>query len=176
MREALLALNQLQQDGTIERYAIGGAVAASFYIEAMQTEDLDVFLFLPVPAEGLVLLTSIYAALVAQGGVVEREHVRFGEWPVQILTDANELIVEAIREALEVVFDGVPTRVFKAEHLCAIALQTGRIKDILRVAMFLEQQKVDRARLMALTKRFGVQSALERLPAALWQGAADDHQ
>ena len=51
MREALLALNRVQRDGTIQQYAIGGAVAASFYIEAMQTEDLDIFVFLPPPRQ-----------------------------------------------------------------------------------------------------------------------------
>jgi hypothetical protein len=40
MREALRALNGLVSEGTIAAYAIGGAVGASFYIQAMQTETL----------------------------------------------------------------------------------------------------------------------------------------
>jgi hypothetical protein len=53
--------------------------------------------------------------------VVDREYVRFGSWPLQILTDATPLIGEAIKRAVDVEFDGIPTRVFRAEHLCAVA-------------------------------------------------------
>ena len=170
MREALEALNRLVSSGTVAQYAIGGAIAAAFYIEAVQTEDLDAFVFLPPSPSGLALLTPIYSELVALGGIVEHEHVRFGAWPVQILTDANDLIAEAIREALQVAFDGVPPRVFRAEHLCAIALQTGRNKDLLRVTLFLEQAKVDRAELANLIDRFDLQRFAQRLPAGLWEG------
>jgi hypothetical protein len=41
--EALQALNRIAADGVIGGYAIGGAVGASFYISAAQTEDLDAF-------------------------------------------------------------------------------------------------------------------------------------
>jgi hypothetical protein len=165
MREALRALNQLVDDGVIAAYAIGGAVGASFYIEAMQTEDVDAFVFLPDSSSGLVLLTPIYEALSRLGGVVEREYVRFGAWPLQILTDATPLITEAIRRALHVQFDGIPTRVFRPEHLCAIALQTGRTKDYLRVSMFLEQDAVERDKLTDVVGRYGLTEQMARVQA-----------
>ncbi len=31
IKEVLAAINQMQRDGVIERYAIGGAVGATFY-------------------------------------------------------------------------------------------------------------------------------------------------
>ncbi len=167
MREALEALNRLVWNGTLVQYAIGGAVAAAFYIEAVQTEDVDAFIFLPPSPSGLVLLSPIYTELIALGGVVEHEHVRFGEWPLQILTDASDLVAEAIRKAREVTFEGVPTRVFRAEHLCAIALQTGRTKDLLRVALFLEQEKVDRNELLCLIQIYGLQTSALKLPVPL---------
>ena len=43
MHQALRVLNELVEEGVIPRYAIGGAIAASFYIEAQATADLDVF-------------------------------------------------------------------------------------------------------------------------------------
>ena len=129
MQEALRSLNQLVVDQIIEQYAIGGAIGASFYLEAMQTEDIDAFVFMKPSTGGLLSLAPIYDALVALGGSIEREYVRFAEWPVQILPDANDLIRESIRMAKEVEFDGIPTRIFTAEHLCAVALQTGRTKD-----------------------------------------------
>ena len=169
MRDALEALNHLVASGTILRYAIGGAVGATFHVEAVQTEDVDAFVFLPSSTSGLTLLTPIYNELTTLGGVVEHEHVRFGDWPLQILTDANDLIAEAIRDALDVSFDGTPTRVFRAEHLCAIALQTGRTKDLLRVTLFLEHSKVDRDKLASLIDRFGLERNARRLPAELWE-------
>ena len=36
-----------------------------------------------------------------------------------------------------------PVRVFLAEHLVAIMLQAGRLKDLTRVQMFLAQEAVD---------------------------------
>ena len=163
MRTALEALNRLVADGVIDNYAIGGAIGASFYLPAMQTEDLDVFVFLPASSGPLVTLTPVYEALKAQGGEVEGQYVRFGKWPVQILTDANALIAEAIREAADTDYDGVPTRVFTPEHLCAIALQTGRSKDFARVILFLDENEVDREKLAALAVRFGLSDRLTRV-------------
>lgn len=163
VRAALEALNRLLADRVIESYAIGGAIGASFYLPAMQTEDLDVFVFLP-PAPGtLVSLTPVYDALRAQGGQIEGEHIRFGKWPVQILTDANALIAEAIREAVDTDYDGIPTRVFTPEHLCAIALATGRSKDYARVMLFLDEREVEPERLSALAARFGLSDRLTRV-------------
>lgn len=159
MHAALQALNKIVADGVVESYAIGGAIGAAFYVEAVQTQDVDVFVFLD-PTDGLLTLSPIYEALTAQGGVIDQEYVRFGKWPVQILPDVNDLVAEAIREARPVDFDGIPTRVFTAEHLCAIALQTGRPKDYLRVKAFFEQQKVDRKVLSRLAERYGL---IERL-------------
>jgi len=163
VRTALEALNRLVADGVIDNYAIGGAIGASFYLPAMQTEDLDVFVFLPASSGPLVTLTPVYEALKAQGGEVEGQYVRFGKWPVQILTDANALIAEAIREAADTDYDGVPTRVFTPEHLCAIALQTGRSKDFARVILFLDENEVDREKLAALAVRFGLSDRLTRV-------------
>ena len=162
MQEALRSLNQLVVDRIIEQYAIGGAIGASFYLEAMQTEDIDAFVFMKPSTGGPLSLAPIYDALVALGGSIEREYVRFAEWPVQILPDANDLIRESIRMAKEVEFDGIPTRIFTAEHLCAVALQTGRTKDYLRVTMFLEQRAVEPKLLEDLVKRHDLTDRFSR--------------
>jgi len=163
MREALQALNRLVSEGAIRGYAIGGAIGASFYIQAMQTEDVDAFVFLPDSPLGLVTLTPIYEALSRFGGVVEREYVRFGNWPLQILTDATPLLGEAILRAVDVSFHGIPTRVFRAEHLCAVGLQTGREKDYLRVRLFLEQGAVDKDALQEIAQRYRLTARLARV-------------
>jgi hypothetical protein len=43
LQAALKAMNQLVADGVIENYAIGGAIGASFYLPAMQSEYIEVF-------------------------------------------------------------------------------------------------------------------------------------
>ncbi len=138
-------------------------LARLFIFRPCKRRILDIFVFLPDSSGPLVTLAPVYDALKAQGGVIEGEYVRFGKWPVQILTDANALIAEAIREAAETDFDGVPTRVFSAEHLCAIALQTGRSQGFARVMLFLEENEVDLGALSALAARFGLSDRLTRV-------------
>ena len=163
MQAALRALNQLVADTVISQYAIGGAIGASFYIEAVQTEDVDAFVVMSPSTSGLLTLAPIYDALTRLGGVIEREYVRFAEWPVQILPDANDLVRDAITNAKSVEFEGISTRVFTAEHLCAVALQTGRTKDYLRVIMFIEASAVDRQKLEALILQHNLTQRLSRL-------------
>ncbi|MDD5059225.1 MAG: hypothetical protein PHQ60_15285 [Sideroxydans sp.] len=155
MKTALQALNSIKKAGVIDDYAIGGAIAASFYIEATNTEDVDVFLFMSASENSVLLsLSPIYDALKQLGGRIEKEYIVFGDWPVQILPAYNALVEEAVKQAVTVQYGDIETKIFTAEYLCAIALDTGRIKDFYRVASFIEQQKVDRAVLNQLVSRF----------------------
>jgi hypothetical protein len=63
------------------------------------------------------------------------------------------LTEEAVREALPVEFDGVQGRIFRAEHLVAIAASVGRTKDRARIEQMLEQAALDRALLDAILSR-----------------------
>jgi hypothetical protein len=47
MEKTLAVINQLEQEGVIGRYAIGGAVAATLYIGPIQTFNLYIFIILP---------------------------------------------------------------------------------------------------------------------------------
>jgi hypothetical protein len=147
LKEALNALNSLKQTGVVEDYAIGGAIAASFYIEAVNTEDVDAFLS----------LTPISDALKKLGGIVEEEYVRLGEWPVQILPAYKPLVEEAIKNAASVKYGDIATRIFTPEFLCAIALDTGRLKDYYRVASFIEQRQVNMNKLRGMVKQYGLE-------------------
>lgn len=173
MKAALEALNRLVADHVIENYAIGGAIGASFYLPAMQTEDIDAFVFLPPSTELFATLSPVYEALKAMGGEVDREYIRFGPWPLQILTDANPLIAEAIREAVDVDFEGTGTRVFRPEHLCAIALQTGRSKDYARVMLFLEHKEVSLEALSEVASRHALSDRLTKFLNEPWGGSRE---
>ena len=43
LAQMLSLINQLEKDGVIARYAIGGAVGATFYLEPIATLDVDIF-------------------------------------------------------------------------------------------------------------------------------------
>jgi hypothetical protein len=153
MEKALAVINQLEQEGLIGRYAIGGAVAATRYTEPVQTYDLDVFVVLPVSPSGLVSITPIYAYLTQRGYTPEGEFVLVEGWPVQFLPIYNELTQEALAQAIEVDFGSTPTRVFSAEHLAAIMLETGRPKDHARLLQFFEFDALNRAILEDIVAR-----------------------
>lgn len=48
------------------------------------------------------------------------------------------------------------TRVIKAEHLMAIMLQTGRLKDLARLSQFVESGNFDHAELETVLVRHGL--------------------
>jgi hypothetical protein len=157
VKATLEAINQMQTDGIIGKYAIGGAVGATMYLEPAATLDVDVFVVLPtVPGSSLLSLTVLYDYLKARGALVEDEHIKIGDWPVQFLPPSNELEQEAVAESVATTVEGVPTWVMSAEHLVAIALRTGRSKDHIRILQFAERGAVDRGKLQTILQRHGL--------------------
>ncbi len=153
MKRTIEVLNELEKEGVFLRYAIGGGIGAIFYTEPFLTFDLDVFIVLPATDGGLVTLTPVYDALRVRGYGEENECVVIEGISVQFLPAYNPLTEEALAQARETDYEGVPTRVLKAEYLIAICLQTGRSKDRARVAMLREQAELDRDLLADLLKR-----------------------
>jgi hypothetical protein len=125
MKRTLQVLNELERDGVVECYAIGGAMAATFYVEPLLTFDLDVFVILPQDAGNLLSLAPLYGELRSRGYVEEGECVLIEGVPVQFVPAYNALLEEALREARETLYEEVSARVVRAEHLIAICLQTG---------------------------------------------------
>jgi len=154
MERTIEVLNQLEQEGLIRRYAIGGAVAVLFYAEPVLTYDLDVFVLLASEgSSGLVDLSPIYRRLAELGHHPDREAVIVAGVPVQVIPAYNALVEEAVASAEEAHFGDAPTRVVGYEHLLAIMTQTGRPKDRERLASLLEQRPPDTGRLDAILRR-----------------------
>jgi hypothetical protein len=152
LRKTIEVVTRLAEQGAIQRYAIAGAVAALNYIQPTLTEDPDILVsvshFEKRPS-GLILLTPIEKAL-ADMRYTERSDLGYviDGWPVQFLPVASELDEEALEKAIEVEIDptGDPplkARCQRAEHVVAIAVKLGRLKDLARVQAFLEQRAVD---------------------------------
>ena len=157
MKETLQVINQMQANGIIGTYAIGGAVGATFYLEPVATLDIDVFVSLQGGSiSPLISLTPIYDYLLARGHKAEKEYIVIGGWPVQFLPPGNALVEEALSSAIETEVEGVPARVMTAEHLAAIALQTGRAKDAAPLLQFIESGTLDADKLDGILKRHGL--------------------
>lgn len=153
----IAAINQMEADGVVERYAIGGAVGATFYLEPIATLDVDIFVgFKQQPRQVLLSPRPIFDYLTARGGLVEGEYIVLAGWPVQFLQPTSPLVEEALAEAVTVDVEGTATRVLTAEHLAAIALQTGRAKDKARLLQFVEAGALESKRFQAILARHGL--------------------
>jgi hypothetical protein len=163
VKDTIATINQMQAAGVIERYAIGGAVGSTFYIEPVATLDVDVFVAFPPQAGSLLVSPQpIFDYLKERGGVMDGEYIILAGWPVQFLPAANPLLTEALDQAVEKRVTDVSVRVFTAEHLAAIALQTGRAKDKARLLQFVEAGALDATRFQDIVIRHGLASAWER--------------
>ena len=158
MKSTLAELNALRDAGLIGQCAIGGAMGATFYLEPISTYDLDIFVIFENPPL-ILTLSPIYEFLEKRGHVPEGDAIVIHGWPVKFLPAESPLLAEAVRHALDVDYEGVPTRVMSAEHLMAIALHTGRGKDFSRLLAFLECSVADEAKFLDILTQHGLLAA-----------------
>lgn len=169
--EVLEMVNRMHADGVIERYAIGGAVGATFHLEPIDTLDVDIFISFK-PEQGSLILSPkpIFDYLTARGCAIQGEYVIIGGWPVQFLPPTGPLVEEALNDAVVTDVDGVPARVFTAEHMAAIALETGRPKDKARLLHYVESGTLDAARFKAIVARHGLDGRWETFERQFLKG------
>ncbi|MFZ2053864.1 MAG: hypothetical protein WAU81_06665 [Candidatus Aminicenantales bacterium] len=163
MDKALKVIRDLHKSGLIQAYAIGGGIAATYYIEPILTYDLDIF-FIPI-TEGLDVLSPIYKELKKRGYSLDKELVIIEGIPVQFIPVYNELVKEAVEKAVESMYKKVRTRILRPEYLVAIALQTNRPKDRERAVQILSQAKLDSKMLTGLIKKYGLRDKYRKITA-----------
>ncbi len=161
MERTLQVIEEMTRLGVIKAYAIGGAIAATYYIEPILTYDLDVF-FIPVK-EGLDELAPIYDFARGRGYAEEAEALVIEGFPVQFIPAYNDLVREAVADAAALRYRDVEAKVVKAEYLAAIALQTGRPKDRDRVIRLLEEAAMDKSLLAVILERHGLTDNFKKL-------------
>jgi hypothetical protein len=155
IKKTFAVLNQMVADGVIENYAVGGAIAAVFYVEAFSTEDVDIFV--PTPQDRLIDELPGLDYLKARGYTTfEKEGIVVEGWPVQFLPATTALEREAYLNAQILDVDEVQVRVALPEHLVAIMLNVGRPKDTARIKMFLSQDAVELPALEDVISRHGL--------------------
>jgi len=133
-------LNELEKEGVFSRYAIGGAMGATFYTEPVLTFDLDVFVAnYADPDSELEDEHDVRGRrrVDCMGRVVTRPSVReiasqcvlIEGAPVQFLPAYNALVEEALNDAQEIMYeDGAGSRAAKrtsGRHRSANRTQQG---------------------------------------------------
>jgi hypothetical protein len=154
IQDVIATINQMQAEGVIDCYAIGGAVGATFYLEPVATLDVDIFVaFRAEPGAIIVSPKPLFDYLKARGATMMGEYIMVAGWPVQFLPPGTPLVEEALGQAVVRDVEGIPARIFSAEHLAAIALQTGRAKDKARLLQFIEAGVLDAQRFQEILDR-----------------------
>lgn len=162
-RAAIAAIDDMKSAGVIDEYAVGGAMALTFWSEPTTTYDLDVFVMLP--SSGIVVSRQpIYEWAAARGYSCSNEHIEIEGLPVQMLPAPDALAEEAIATAAELDYDGRPVRVIRPEYLVAMWSQgSARTeKRRLRAATLMEDVEMDRELLNDLVRRYNLSIPDER--------------
>lgn len=157
MRETLKVINELKEKGLIDDYALGGGIAALFYIEPFLTYDLDLFILISEERKqgGVILLSPLFEYLEKKGYSWKGEHIIIEGIPVQFIP-ADELEEEAVRNAKEIEYEGIKTKVIMPEHLITILLRVERKKDMEKIGRLLEQTEVNKERLGDILQRYNL--------------------
>ncbi len=142
LADVLRSANDLVAAKLIEDWALGGALAASYYVEPFATYGADIF-FIPKDRSIAAGIPAFYAHLQSHGWQVEGEHLLLRGFPVQFLA-ASGLTEETVREAVRIDYEDVPAKVFRAEHIIAIAASVGRAQDKARIEQLLQQADLDK--------------------------------
>jgi hypothetical protein len=151
LAEVLRAANELVSASVIEDYALGGALAAIYYVEPFTTYHADI-IFVASDQTLSAGIPAIYSHLKSKGWRVEHEQLMINDFPVQFLA-ASGLTEEAVRNAQPIEYEGVPTKVFRPEYIIAIAASVGRHKDLARIEQLMSQTKIDKTLLDDILRR-----------------------
>ena len=153
MKETLQIINELQSKGIMKKFAIGGAIASIFYVEPIATFDLDIMIILPTNDKSLTPLAYIYDWARKNNYKIEKEHIVIKGVPVQFIPAYNDLVKEAVNNALNKNYEGVGTYVISPEYLVAIMLQTYRPKDKERLVRFFRDCEINSELLNEIIKK-----------------------
>jgi len=145
-------VNKMYQEGILEDYAIGGAVATIYYTEPFATKDLDIF-FMPIEKEKVILLTPFYDFLLKKGYKTYKEYIMIGDTPIQFIPASTDLEKEAVKNATFVKYKNIEVKILKPEYLIAVFLKVYRPKDRDKLIRLLEQSKINKTFLSDILKR-----------------------
>ncbi len=167
MKETIKIINQLQKKGLIGKFAIGGGIAAIYYIETILTYNLDIF-FIPINEKNnLISSEPIYNILKEQGYKTKKEHIMIEGIPVQLIPVYNNLVKEAVQNAKEIKYKKVRTWIIGLEYLSAIMLQTYRPKDKESLIKIFTETSINKKKFNVLLKKYNLEQKFKRFEKLL---------
>jgi hypothetical protein len=161
MEKAIKIISNAQSEGLFSSYAIGGGIAALFYIEPIATFDLDVFIILPESSGQLISLSTLYSWLEKLGYKPSKEQVVIEGIAVQFIPVYNDLVKDGVINAVDKMYGNTKARVLRPEHLVAIMLQTYRPKDKDRILKFLQETTLDYTLLHSILQKYNLTQVFE---------------
>jgi len=163
MKKTFHIINNLEKEGVIQGYAMGGAAALLFYAEPALTFDIDIFIFLPdnTNIKKFVDLSPLYKTLESKGYRAEKEHVMIEGVPVQFIPVYNSLVEEAVKQASIKKYEGIEIKVLKIEYLLAVMIDTNRPKDRERLKRLLNEVSFDQKMLDLILDRHSLRRKWE---------------
>jgi len=170
MKEALEALNRLVEMGVIERYALGGAVAAFYHTETKGTFCLEPFV---APSTSIEPIHSAFRQRgyqeLSRGGFV------IGDWRVVAQIPESPLVEAALSCCLPVEYEGVRTQIFRLEYLAAICFLSDRRSERHLARQLFHEEAFDPARFSEILDRLGLKEAWDAFQSDAESNLEDDH-
>lgn len=118
-RDVIRTVEAMRADGVISQYAVGGAVAFIVWDEPVATGDVDVIVLVPQETNALDPLRPVLDWLAAHSVRLDGEHAIIAGVAVQFLPAWNSLVIEGVREAAAVPYEGASLRVLRPAYLVA---------------------------------------------------------
>ena len=150
-------LNDLKKRKKVKDYAIFGAVGASYYMESIFTQDIDILVLADTDNDYIKAWRELskYAEKIKDFGFI----IKGTE--VQILpTSIHPLFADALVTAKKVRVGSTVTRVVDKEHLIIMFLRANRQKDRFKASILLK--KSNAAYLHALLRRFDLDGTIRK--------------
>lgn len=161
MEKAIQVIETARLEGLFSSYAIGGGIAALFYIEPVATFDLDVFIIIPETGGEIVSLAPVYSWMAQHGYKPFKEQINIEGIAVQFIPVYNDLVKDGVLNARDKKYGNTNARVIGPEYLVAIMLQTYRPKDQDRIFKFLQQADLDFTLLDSILQKYDLSRVFE---------------
>ncbi len=156
MKNTLKKINELVENGILDKYAIAGGMAQFYYIEPSVTYDLDLIIHLSDQEDNLDPLKKIYTWAKQNNYEPLKEHILIEGIPVKFLLAYNDLVKTALNERSKLKLFDVETFILKPEYLMAIMLQTGRLTDKERLVKFITDAEYDEDKFLSIIQKFNL--------------------
>lgn len=150
-------LNRLKISRKLRDYAIFGAIASTYYIEPIYTEDIDIIVLAPTDLEYIQVwreLDKLAERRLDFGFVISNTKIQIQP------SSIHPLYGSALRNAKTVRIGNARTRIVDREHLILLHLRAFRDKDIYKAGLLLRKANGDYLR--RLLKEFDTDGSLEK--------------